>query len=371
MSREAGVSDQLRILAIEPYYGGSHKAFLDGLIRHSRHRWQVLTMPPRKWKWRMRGAAVVLRERLEAEFDLLFATDFLDLATLVGLCPERLGRVPRVAYFHENQLTYPVRHETERDYHYGFTNITTCLAADRVFFNSEFHRREFIEAVRGLLRRMPDEVPEGLVEAITERSAVLPVGCDLASLDIEAPPREGSAVVLWNHRWEYDKNPEGFFTAIFDLVNEGLEFRVAVAGQRFRDVPLIFDVAERRLADRLVQFGYVESRAEYARLLRTADIAVSTAHHEFFGMAIVEAVYCGCYPLLPRKLTYPELIPPEHHERHLYDGEDDLVERLRRAILEIEETRRVNLAQAVERFDWSQVAPRYDAALEEVAASRR
>ncbi len=364
------MSAQLRILAIEPYYGGSHKAFLDGLIRHSRHAWETLTMPPRKWKWRMRGAAVAFRDRLDRHFDLLFVTDFLDLATLVGLCPERLARVPKVAYFHENQLTYPVRHESERDYHYGFTNITTCLAADRVFFNSEFHRSEFIEAVRGLLKRMPDEVPDGLPEMVAERSAVLPVGCDLASLDVEAPPREGPPIVLWNHRWEYDKSPEGFFAAIFDLVNEGIEFQVAVAGQRFRDVPLIFDVAGRRLADRLIQFGYLESRTDYARLLRRADIAVSTALHEFFGMAIVEAVYCGCYPLLPRKLTYPELIPPEHHQRHLYDTEEELVERLRQAILDIEQTRQTDLSQAVAHFDWPQVAPRYDAALEEAAAAK-
>jgi hypothetical protein len=126
----------LRILAIEPYYGGSHRAFLDGLARHSRHSWTILSMPPRKWKWRMRGAAVYFADKLDQPFDVLFVSDFLDLAALVGLRPDRLVGVPKVAYFHENQLTYPVQHESERDYQYGFTNITTCLAADRVFFNS-------------------------------------------------------------------------------------------------------------------------------------------------------------------------------------------------------------------------------------------
>ena len=44
----------LRILALEPYYGGSHRAFLDGLAARSRHAWTVLSMPARKWKWRIR-----------------------------------------------------------------------------------------------------------------------------------------------------------------------------------------------------------------------------------------------------------------------------------------------------------------------------
>jgi glycosyltransferase involved in cell wall biosynthesis len=354
----------LRILAIEPYYGGSHRAFLDGLARHSRHSWTILSMPPRKWKWRMRGAAVYFADKLDQPFDVLFVSDFLDLAALVGLRPDRLVGVPKVAYFHENQLTYPVQHESERDYQYGFTNITTCLAADRVFFNSEFHRNEFLAAVRALLKRMPDQVPEGVPETIAERSAVLPLGCDLAALDVEAPPREGPATILWNHRWEYDKNPEGFFAALFDLMHEGMDFRVAVAGESFRQAPLIFGVARRRLGERIRHFGYLESRDEYARLLRACDIAVSTAHHEFFGVAAVEALYCGCFPLFPNTLTYPEILPPECHARHLYSDHDDLVARLREAIAHVGETRQVNLRAAASRFDWSAVIDDYDAALE-------
>ena len=34
----------MKILMIEPYYGGSHKAFIDGLSAVSRHEWTVLTL---------------------------------------------------------------------------------------------------------------------------------------------------------------------------------------------------------------------------------------------------------------------------------------------------------------------------------------
>ena len=68
-----------------------------------------------------------------------------------------------------------------------------------------------------------------------------------------------------------------------------------------------------RLGPRLVHFGFAESEAAYARLLWDADVVLSTAVHEFFGVSVVEAVYCGAAPVLPNRLSYPELIPPEFH----------------------------------------------------------
>jgi len=354
----------LRILAIEPYYGGSHRAFLDGLVRASRHEWTILGMPARKWKWRMRGSALHFADQLDQPFDLLFASDFLDLATLVGLAPQRLAAVPKAVYFHENQLTYPVLHESERDYQFGFTNITTCLVADKVFFNSEFHRREFLGAVEGLLRRMPDYVPGGIAEAVAAKAVTLPLGIDLRSLDVEAPPREGDALILWNHRWEYDKNPEEFFQVLCDLAADGVPFRLAVAGEQFRSAPLIFDIAHRRLAGRIEHFGYLPSRADYARLLHRADIALSTAHHEFFGIAVVEAIYCNCFPLLPDKLTYPELLPADCHAAHLYRDRAHLMERLPELIADLGRIRQTSLRPIAERYDWSHRIADYDAALE-------
>jgi glycosyltransferase involved in cell wall biosynthesis len=214
---------------------------------------------------------------------------------------------------------------------------------------------------------MPDCVPEGVPEAIAERSATLWLGCDLVGLDAEAPPREGPALVLWNQRWEYDKGPEDFFSVLFDLAQEGLPFRIAIAGERFRESPIIFDVAQRRLADRIEHFGFIQDRLEYARLLRRSDIVVSTARHEFFGVAMVEAVYCGCFPLFPNRLTYPEVIPEECHARHLYSDLGDLTSRLRKAILGIDETRRTSLSHVAGRFDWRARIGGFDAALEAAA----
>lgn len=49
----------MRVLLVEPYGGGSHQIFLEGLQRHlaGDFLFESLTLPARGWKWRMRLAA--------------------------------------------------------------------------------------------------------------------------------------------------------------------------------------------------------------------------------------------------------------------------------------------------------------------------
>jgi len=149
------------MLFLEPWDDGSHRAFREGLLGCSRHRYTVLALPGRFWKWRMRAAAAWFADRLNGQpqrADLILTTGFLNVADLRGLLKPPLDRVPVVLYMHENQLTYPLSPLEEFDFHFGFTNIISCLAADRVVFNSEWHRDVFLEAIPGFLNRMPEAV---------------------------------------------------------------------------------------------------------------------------------------------------------------------------------------------------------------------
>jgi glycosyltransferase involved in cell wall biosynthesis len=397
----------MKVLALEPFFGGSHRQFWEGLRAHSVHEVEILGMPPRHWKWRMRGAAFWMAQEMASRDtlpDLVLASDFVNLADLVAILPDRWRRIPRAIYFHENQLTYPVSPGEKLDYHFGLINVASALAARRLFFNSEYHRREFFDELPRFLKRLPDFRPTGVVPELERRAIVLPLGCDLAFLDRarseaaeaadsagretrgageHAPAhspdcaplprgRDGGAgrLVLWNHRWEFDKDPEAFFGALDEIKRRGVGFRLLVAGERAIRWPAVFDRARERFAGELVHIGTLGTRSEYAGALHRADLVVSTAIHEFFGVAVAEAVFCGAYPLLPDALAYPELIPPTLWERHLYEDRGSLVRRLRDALEDPVLETDPALAAHIARFDWSVLGPRYDEALSEAAVAR-
>lgn len=80
-----------RILIIEPYFGESHRRLIEGMIKYLPFEFTSITMKPRKWKWRMRGAAMHIVEKLQlyAEaFYALFCSAFMSLTDLIALGPK-------------------------------------------------------------------------------------------------------------------------------------------------------------------------------------------------------------------------------------------------------------------------------------------
>jgi len=137
--------------------------------------------------------------------------------------------------------------------------------------------------------------------------------------------REGPLRILWPHRWEHDKKPEVFFAALGQLNQLSLDFRLSVLGQSFSQEPEVFADARKTFQHRIDHWGFLESKEEYWRVLADADVVVSTADHEFFGVAVAEAALYGCLPILPRRLAYPEL----YKEDCLYNTETQLLKRLK------------------------------------------
>jgi glycosyltransferase involved in cell wall biosynthesis len=368
----------MRILALEPYYGGSHKAFIDGLSKASRHYWTLLTLPAHKWKWRMRHSAITFAaqtaelEKLNSGCDLLFCSDMLNLAEFVALAPVEIARLPKVIYFHENQLTYPVRVEDERDYQFAMTNLTSALAADTVWFNSQFHIDSFLDALAKFLKSMPDHQPLETVEIIRSKSSIHPPGISDFSARQERKP--GTMRILWAARWEHDKNPEDFFEAIGILRAGNVPFRISVIGQSFRDRPAVFEKAWHDFQDHIDFWGYQGSRDDYEHALREADVIVSTANHEFFGIGVLEAVAAGAYPLVPNRLSYPEILGLGHiqgAEQFFYDGTaHDLADKLSQLAARVETSALwpplVTPAILTDSLKWRNLGQRYDDAFEKL-----
>ena len=304
--------DGPRLLFLEPYLAASHKALISGLTRHVRARWQIWAMPGRFFRWRMRGGAACLAGELgkkRPEADGLICSSMLNLAELKGLAPWLAG-LPSLVYFHENQLTYPApggvdQEQKKKDLFLGVSNITSALAADMVVFNSRFHRDQFLGAVDELMFSVPDFGLKDAAKVIQAKSEVLPVPVDMSPKP-EVNSRQGALRLIWNHRWEHDKDPEAFFDALFALADQGLDFKVAVLGQRAARWPGIFDEAPAVLGKRLVQMGPAEPYQSYLDWLKWGDLVVSTAKQEFMGLAVAEAVLAGARPLVPDALAYPE-----------------------------------------------------------------
>ena len=93
-----------------------------------------------------------------------------------------------------------------------------------------------------------------------------------------------------------------------------------------------------------------------------SDIVLSTARHEFQGLAVLEGVACGCSPVVPDAVVYPELFASEHRYKSVA------------ACVELLATHQAQLATGaspapdVSSFSWRHLAPRYQAVFESLCA---
>lgn len=365
----------MKIVLLEPYMTGSHAAWAKQYQAHSSHDVEILGLEGKYWKWRMHGGAVSLaRTFLEGQHrpDLIVATDMLDLSTFLALTRKVTADIPVVLYMHENQLSYPwspndADPSLKRDAHYCFINYSSALVADKIFFNSDFHRKDFLAELPTFLNSFPDHNEVSSIDAIAAKSETLHLGLDLKRFDPHRPeetPTGRPPLLLWNHRWEYDKNPEEFFNGMYSLQERGIDFELAVLGESYGKQPAIFAEAQQKLNRQIVHWGFADSFAEYANWLWMADILPVTSIHDFFGVSVVEAIYCGCLPILPRRLAYPEHVSGPFFSDFFYEDSESFQERLGEICLAHRAKHSADVDSGVFRYDWSNLAPVYDVTFE-------
>lgn len=334
----------MRFLLLSAYDTPSHRHWRERLEQlFADEIWCQLSLPARHFEWRVRSNSLHwgLGEypELARDWDVLIATSMVDLAALRGLRP-KLANIPTLLYFHENQFFYPSNpgHSNKRQSNVEplLIPVYSALCADRILFNSEFNKQSFLQGARALFERLPDQLPAQAWQKL-EASGVLPV--PVSTRDFASETREvGEAgetrpsrtanerqsadrkilEVIWNHRWEYDKGPELLLAVARELIKQKASVRLHVVGQQFRRQPDEFAEIEllcRQLAEQQDLpppcLGFIEDRKDYEALLYSADVALSTAWHEFQGLGIQEACVAGCCPLAPNDLAYPEYLPAE------------------------------------------------------------
>ncbi len=340
----------LRVLSLQPFYGGSHRQFIDGWIQHSRHDWTTLALPDRFWKWRMRHSAIWFANQIsqldsqEKSWDIMLTTDMVNLAELQGLLlrgSSPHSTTPAVLYFHENQFAYPSRfaddsNEYQRDQHFAFTNFVSALAATEVWYNSAFNHRSLIDGLKQQANQWPDHVPTDEIAVIEQSGLVFPPGIETLAEDLtvtarlarfERAKRRLPLRLIWAARWEHDKRPEALLQALRLIQKQQVPFRISVLGQRYRQIPNSLHILETEFSEYIDVWGFLESREDYYQALLDSDVFVATAIHEFFGIAVAEAIAAGLRPALPARLAYPELLnrPVESASgaaAYLYSGPD-------------------------------------------------
>lgn len=369
------------ILLLEAFYGGSHRDVADGLAAHSRWSYDLYTLPDTHWKRRLRGAALELAAGIPdpSGYRMVLSGGMMSLADLRGVWGSSLP--PLVLYAHETQLNYPSAPQSspqDEFYHYDITNM---LTADLVVFNSCSHRDRFFSHAADFLERLAGTAQA--LEPVRNSCCVVYPGCWFPA-DLSPPnPREpGPLRIVWNHRWEYDKQPQEFLAALKAAADRGAEFELILLGEPpWRDA----DAAacgrhtreSRELHDRFGSVfrhaGYLASREEYYAMLSRGDVIISTAIQENFGISVVEAMYHGCLPLLPNRLSYPELLPREMQRDGLYSSFAGLVDGIVACALAVQdpqqsaalEAQRAQLRRAMAGYSWEQQARDFDRCWEE------
>lgn len=354
-----------RVLIVEPFFVGSHRAWAEGWRDASRHEIHILGSGDARWRRGMRAGAELLaaetdrwRETNGAP-DLVVGTSMLDLASYLGFARRSLGSVRAVQFMHENQLTYPRQRGESLDTGFAWMQWRGLVAADEVWCNSRYHRDALVAGIADL-----DPEPDSPVDAVRlgRKTWVAHLGVAIDDCRRRVTIRSGPRrpLVVSNQRWHHDKDLGSVLRSLRTARDRGLEFDVALlgdptGGEADELAPLLAD-----LAGRIVVQGHL-ARGQYLDVLGRADVVVSAARNENFGLAVVEAVAAGAWPVVPNAVAYPEVIPAEFHGECLYEA-GGLGDRLREVLARVAsgEGAPAGLADSMVRFDWSAIGPALD-----------
>lgn len=342
------------LIFLEPYDGGSHKYFInqmESLLSQSFPNLKIirLGLSPRHWRLRLQTshlqlAELCLREISLEEVPIFFANSLMDVAAFRSLLPPQWRNASIVTYFHENQMSYPLKKnqsiENERNHQrhiYPAFHLNQILASDLCLFNSNFCLRDTFSKIEDFLNTRAEFFSQSALKKKEIDSKVIGIPLDVPKKRefpgfFQRPKR-----ILWNHRWEHDKNPNEFLKICEGLLKENHEYGINLLGEnREKENPII----ERFLnlfSPQIPHHGHLAKREDYWAKVSECRLLLVTSFHDFFGISVREAICAGVIPLLPNRMVYPELIPKSLHEKLLYPENIGRGELQRRAIALIEE----------------------------------
>jgi glycosyltransferase involved in cell wall biosynthesis len=296
--------------------------FVDG-SRESRLRWVV------------RGYERIVQSVRNMPPDLIFFFhSFNTFPVEVRRALQELSlHIPMVGYTHGSHWDKTDLVRLSRYPGLEYLDLANLLTLDRVLFDSNYILRTVAQNV--------SEHSRTAAESIEAKARV--VGLPVATRFIDScrtTNRFSRRTVVYNHSPVASKNPAEFIEVIGKVMARyevDVLFTRSFKGEQVNGSVELREL--RRQFDDRVILGDDLNLKDYFRALWMADIQVSTAQHESFGIATLEAMYTENCCLLPTRGSYPEIC--SGNSEILYKSIDDLERRLSYFIERPEEARRV------------------------------
>lgn len=348
---------RLDILALEPFFGGVRRMMLELLVRHSRHKWTILKLPPRRIERRLTAAAVWFSEQLSRHWaghvDLLFTSEALNLADFMRLMPA-LSRKPSVVYFHSNQL--PPANAT-RDSALHLVNLNTAQAATENWFNSLYHLRDFLQRASAMVDRHPELSGRNPMPDITGKTQLMPPAIEPIKRVFSTGSQREKRTVFLDTREADIRLINGIWQALSRRADKWQFLTVGPVEELDPTLPRR-TVAETDIAGQ-------QAAMQQASVVLSAKIGAACDHYAIW------ALQSGCWPIFPRMGLYPELLPAVMHNACLHDGIASKVAMQMQDIWHMEQPSgyEADLEAILRQFDPKTVVAEMDQRLEELCVA--
>ena len=350
----------MKLFFLEAFDGGSHAQFSKELLDY--FPGEYFGLPARHWKWRLQGSHFQLAEWANdniKEECLFFFTSLTDIASFRGLLKKNLRSSPIILYMHENQMEYP--HNTLSPSH--VTDLTLkkevipsfhlnqVLACDKLIFNSHYNLKTTFSHLRGFCKRRQEKSLFGRLERIERSSQVLPVGIQSPNQELKSF-EERNIDFLWNHRWDYDKNPSSFQNLSLALIKEFPHLKIALLGEDSQKSDVFSQLKGH--SQNIVKEGFLNNREEYWSTLTSSKILPVTSIHDFQGISLLEAMISGVIPLVPNRMVYPEIL--QELPQLIYNSQNELEEKCHHFITQ-DSPLRERVKEIATPFLWQNILP--------------
>ncbi|MDQ3741733.1 MAG: glycosyltransferase family 4 protein [Actinomycetota bacterium] len=345
-------------------YGATSSPAIAAALERAGHDVVVATAPPgtsrTEWIPAVLAAvdAAATRERPDA---VLVFSSFTPFAADVRRTLDEHGLdVPLVAWTHGSHWDPTDLYRLDRHRHLRWADLGNLLAADRVLAPSEYMRDT-------ILANVAAAAPVAAAE-LEQRMRVVGLALDASRLERTRRPRApGPPTVVFNHALIPAKRPEVFLRALPDLF-EAADCRVVLtrADERSERYGSLLRGLRERFPARLELAAHLRLDDYYA-LLWQASVQVSTASHEGFGVATLEAMATENFCCVPHTGAYPELLGDVSEA--LFDADEELAGKLATAVLDerLRDETASALADRAARFSPDAIAGDVAAVIREVA----